>query len=231
LDDVLRWGTEELFKDEEGDGAGKSTEQNIVWDDNAVDKLLERTEDEAKEDVAAATDEGERKDWANDYLSSFKVATYITKEEEDEQRKEDETEFIREAVQETDPDYWEKLLRPHFEQEQKLEHSHLGKSSSLKYTNLDDEGRELTNFSQIDESSRMDYSPDRASKSLSVKDEEDCDRKEELERFVEERQNVQQQLKPRHRPTIRTFAESDNDETSDYDESGKKKKVKKVHII
>lgn len=118
LDDVLRWGTEELFKDEEaqqGDGAGKSTEQNIVWDDDAVDKLLERAEDETKESAAAAPDEPERKDWANDYLSSFKVATYITKE--DEPIEEDETEVIKEALQEADPDYWEKLLRHHFEQE------------------------------------------------------------------------------------------------------------------
>nr|CAD2191886.1 unnamed protein product [Meloidogyne enterolobii] len=132
LDDVLRWGTEELFKDEEaqqGDGAGKSTEQNIVWDDDAVDKLLERAEDETKE-VAAAPDEPERKDWANDYLSSFKVATYITKEDEPEE--EDETEVIKEAVQEADPDYWEKLLRHHFEQEQELERAHLGKGKRVR---------------------------------------------------------------------------------------------------
>ena len=79
LDDVLRWGTEELFKEDEAqqqDGQGKSTEQNIVWDDDAVDKLLERG---AEEDAGVAEqkqkeqEEGERKDWANEYLSSFKV--------------------------------------------------------------------------------------------------------------------------------------------------------------
>jgi len=112
--------------------------------------------------------------------------------------------------------------------------------NSFKYANftIDDE-KELTDLSQLDESSRMDDSPGRASKSpVSVKDEEECDRdwaqiipKEEIERVMEEeKQNVQQQLKPRNRPTIRTFAESDNDETSDYDESGKKKKGKKVFI-
>jgi chromodomain-helicase-DNA-binding protein 4 len=71
LDDVLRWGTEELFKDEDSDGQGKSSEQNIVWDDDAVDKLLERAEEEAIE--KPQTEDGERKDWANEYLSSFKV--------------------------------------------------------------------------------------------------------------------------------------------------------------
>jgi chromodomain-helicase-DNA-binding protein 4 len=76
LDDVLRWGTEELFKDEEAqqDGQGKSTEQNIVWDDDAVDKLLERAEEEAaQKPQEQQPEEGERKDWANEYLSSFKV--------------------------------------------------------------------------------------------------------------------------------------------------------------
>jgi hypothetical protein len=53
-------------------------------------------------------------------LHIFKVATYTTKEDEPEEE-EDETEVIKEEVQETDPDYWEKLLRHHYEQEQELE--------------------------------------------------------------------------------------------------------------
>lgn len=66
LDDVLRWGTEELFKEEEGEG----NEQNkIVWDDEAVDALLHRAGEADKET-------GEKKDWANDYLSSFKASQH-----------------------------------------------------------------------------------------------------------------------------------------------------------
>jgi superfamily II DNA/RNA helicase len=117
LDDVLRWGTEELFKDEDngecarilvhhpcndvcaedltkepadgskdektgGDEAKKSGEQAIVWDDEAVEALLERG-DKVVPGVPAAAVEGadpeQEKNWANDYLSSFKVATYVTK--------------------------------------------------------------------------------------------------------------------------------------------------------
>lgn len=70
LDDVLRWGTEELFKEEEAVEQGKSSEHNIVWDDRAVDALLERGGEEEGD-----TEANERKDWANDYLSSFKVGT------------------------------------------------------------------------------------------------------------------------------------------------------------
>lgn len=60
LDDVLRWGTEELFKDEEGAKEDdKANENAIVWDDDAVSALLDRTVgDEPKV-------EGEKKDWTN----------------------------------------------------------------------------------------------------------------------------------------------------------------------
>jgi SNF2 family DNA or RNA helicase len=39
LDDVLRWGTEELFKEESAnaDGENKPNEHEIFWDDEAVD--------------------------------------------------------------------------------------------------------------------------------------------------------------------------------------------------
>ena len=50
----------------------------------------------------------------------FQVATYTTKEDEPEEE-EDETEVIKEDLQEADPDYWEKLLRHHYEQEQEIE--------------------------------------------------------------------------------------------------------------
>ena len=46
--------------------------------------------------------------WANEYLSSFKVATYQTKEVDNP---EDEVEILKEEAENTDPAYWEKLLR------------------------------------------------------------------------------------------------------------------------
>ncbi|KAI6214790.1 hypothetical protein M3Y94_00309900 [Aphelenchoides besseyi] len=81
LDDMLRWGTEALFKEEE------SNENRIVWDDEAVDALLHR--------ASTTTDSGtDKKDWSDDYLSSFKVAQYVTRQtdEDKEEASDEETE-------------------------------------------------------------------------------------------------------------------------------------------
>ena len=71
LDDILKFGTEELFKAEaQGDD---SEENRIVYDDKAIEALLDRSQ-EAQEEKAEAM---------NDYLDSFKVATYTVKEGEE----------------------------------------------------------------------------------------------------------------------------------------------------
>lgn len=44
----------------------------------------------------------------------------------------DKTEVIKEAVQEADPDYWEKLLRHHYEQEQETQAQKLGKGKRVR---------------------------------------------------------------------------------------------------
>ena len=49
-------------------------EGTITWDDRSVNDLLDRT----KEGI-------EQKDMADDYLNSFKVASYVIKEEEEEE--------------------------------------------------------------------------------------------------------------------------------------------------
>ena len=50
-----------------------------------------------------------KENWANEYLSSFKVASYVTNEGDDEEEQEAEN---------TDPAYLEKLLRHYHEQQQ-----------------------------------------------------------------------------------------------------------------
>ncbi|KJH48544.1 CHDCT2 domain protein [Dictyocaulus viviparus] len=134
LDDVLRWGTEELFKDDEPTGEpaeeGKKINENeIVWDDAAVDALLDRCRDSDLKDK-----DGEKKEhWTNEYLSSFKVATYTTRETDDkEEEEEEEMEVIKENDKEPDPDYWERLLRHHYEQDQEMEAQKLGKGKRLR---------------------------------------------------------------------------------------------------
>lgn len=99
LDDILKFGTEALFKDEgEGEnskglmhfhekftilivcgfypGENKEEDSSIIhYDDKAIDRLLDRNQD--------ATDDTELQSM-NEYLSSFKVAQYVVKDEDDE---------------------------------------------------------------------------------------------------------------------------------------------------
>ncbi|XP_029986615.1 chromodomain-helicase-DNA-binding protein 4-like, partial [Sphaeramia orbicularis] len=75
LDDILKFGTEALFKDE-GEGENKEEDSSIIhYDDKAIDRLLDRNQD--------ATDDTELQSM-NEYLSSFKVAQYVVKDEDEE---------------------------------------------------------------------------------------------------------------------------------------------------
>ncbi|KAL0171785.1 hypothetical protein M9458_032096, partial [Cirrhinus mrigala] len=88
----------------------------IHYDDKAIDRLLDRNQD--------ATDDTELQSM-NEYLSSFKVAQYVVKDEEEEE--EDVDREIIKQEESVDPDYWEKLLRHHYEQQQEDLARHLGK--------------------------------------------------------------------------------------------------------
>ncbi|XP_029023536.1 chromodomain-helicase-DNA-binding protein 4a isoform X1 [Betta splendens] len=149
LDDILKFGTEELFKDE-GEGDNKEEDSSIIhYDDKAIDRLLDRNQD--------ATDDTELQSM-NEYLSSFKVAQYVVKDEEEE-----EEEVQREIIKQeesVDPDYWEKLLRHHYEQQQEDLARNLGKGKRIrKQVNYNDGSQEDTADWQDDQSDgQSDYS-------------------------------------------------------------------------
>ena len=131
LDDILRFGTEELFKEDDG-----KEEEAIHYDDKAVKELLDRSKGGLEE----------KENWANEYLSSFKVASYSTKEEEEE-----ETEVIKQDSENSDPAYWIKLLRHHYEQHQEDASRSLGKGKRVrKQVNYTD-GAVVTNESREDQ--------------------------------------------------------------------------------
>merc|ERR1739848_589755 len=120
IDDILKFGTEELFKadeevNEEGEAAG-----DIVYDDDAVNSLLDRSQGGIEE----------KESWANEYLSSFKVATYQTKEGGDAE--EEDVEVLKQDMDSTDPAYWEKLLRHHYEQQQEDISRSMGKGKRVR---------------------------------------------------------------------------------------------------
>uniref|UniRef100_A0A8D8MGQ8 Chromodomain-helicase-DNA-binding protein Mi-2 homolog n=2 Tax=Culex pipiens TaxID=7175 RepID=A0A8D8MGQ8_CULPI len=122
LDDILRFGTEELFKED-----GKD-EEAIHYDDKAVAELLDRSNKGVEE----------KENWSNDYLSSFKVASYTTKEDVEE---EVDTEIIKQDAENSDPAYWVKLLRHHYEQQQEDMSRTLGKGKRVrKQVNYTDGG-------------------------------------------------------------------------------------------
>uniref|UniRef100_A0A6Q2YUL2 DNA helicase n=1 Tax=Esox lucius TaxID=8010 RepID=A0A6Q2YUL2_ESOLU len=138
LDDILKFGTEELFKDEMeaaaramGDIKEGDEGSVIHYDDNAISKLLDRSQN--------ATEDTEIQNM-NEYLSSFKVAQYVVKDEDAEE--EPQREIIKQE-ENVDPDYWEKLLRHHYEQQQEDLARNLGKGKRIrKQVNYNDTSQE-----------------------------------------------------------------------------------------
>nr|KAF6443354.1 chromodomain helicase DNA binding protein 5 [Molossus molossus] len=114
-------------------GDNKDVEDSSVihYDDAAISKLLDRNQD--------ATDDTELQNM-NEYLSSFKVAQYVVREEDGVE--EVEREIIKQE-ENVDPDYWEKLLRHHYEQQQEDLARNLGKGKRIrKQVNYNDTSQE-----------------------------------------------------------------------------------------
>merc|ERR1712227_21960 len=128
IDDILKFGTEELFKEDEQVNEDGESANDIVYNDEAVAALLDRTQEGIEE----------KESWANEYLSSFKVATYQTKEGGEV---EEEVEILKQEADNTDPAYWEKLLRHHYEQSQEDIARSMGKGKRVrKQVNYGDGG-------------------------------------------------------------------------------------------
>nr|XP_054768903.1 chromodomain-helicase-DNA-binding protein Mi-2 homolog isoform X3 [Lytechinus pictus] len=134
LDEILKFGTEQLFKDDEG---AEEVEGTIQWDDKTVNDLLDRTKEGNVEEP--------KDDMSNEYLQSFKVASYVVKDEEAEEEPEPETEVIKQELEPSDPAYWEKLLRHHYEQQQEDLARTLGKGKRVRrQVNYNDAAQEDT---------------------------------------------------------------------------------------
>ncbi|XP_021322614.1 chromodomain-helicase-DNA-binding protein 4 isoform X2 [Danio rerio] len=149
LDDILKFGTEQLFKDELGEGDNKEEDSSVIhYDDKAIDRLLDRNQD-ATEDTELQS--------MNEYLSSFKVAQYVVKDEDEEE--EDVDREIIKQEESVDPDYWEKLLRHHYEQQQEDLARHLGKGKRpRKPVNYNDCSQEDRDWQDDQSDNQSDYS-------------------------------------------------------------------------
>uniref|UniRef100_A0A8C4I9R0 DNA helicase n=1 Tax=Dicentrarchus labrax TaxID=13489 RepID=A0A8C4I9R0_DICLA len=174
LDDILKFGTEELFKDEmEAARTMDGEEGNVIhYDDDAISKLLDRSQD--------ATEDTEIQNM-NEYLSSFKVAQYV---------EEVEREIIKQE-ENVDPDYWEKLLRHHYEQQQEDLARNLGKGKRIrKQVNYND-------TTQEDQEWQDDLSDNQSEYSVGSEDEdEDFEERPEGGRRHSRRQLKSEKDKP-----------------------------------
>ncbi|KAG8568678.1 hypothetical protein GDO81_014106 [Engystomops pustulosus] len=180
LDDILKFGTEELFKDDvEGDSKDVEDSSVIHYDDGAISKLLDRNQD--------ATEDTEIQNM-NEYLSSFKVAQYVVRE--DDGVEEVEREIIKQE-ENVDPDYWEKLLRHHYEQQQEDLARNLGKGKRIrKQVNYND-------ASQEDQEWQDELSDNQSEYSIGSEDEdEDFEEKPEGGRRQSRRQLKSDRDKP-----------------------------------
>uniref|UniRef100_A0A8B9PUD0 Chromodomain-helicase-DNA-binding protein 4 n=1 Tax=Apteryx owenii TaxID=8824 RepID=A0A8B9PUD0_APTOW len=152
LDDILKFGTEELFKDEATEGGdNKEGEDSSVihYDDKAIERLLDRNQDETEDTELQGM---------NEYLSSFKVAQYVVREEEMGDEEEVEREIIKQE-ESVDPDYWEKLLRHHYEQQQEDLARNLGKGKRIrKQVNYNDGSQEDRDWQDDQSDNQSDYS-------------------------------------------------------------------------
>lgn len=150
LDDILKFGTEQLFKEEEG----KESEM-IHYDDKAIGELLDRSQEGIEQ----------KEMWANEYLSSFKVASYQTKEAEAEEDEEAAAAAEAEARNKekedamNDPHYWEKLLGAHYIQYQENITRTLGKGKRVrKQVNYMDSANGQTDYQNNYTSDSSDFS-------------------------------------------------------------------------
>merc|ERR1711971_280361 len=165
IDDILKFGTEELFKEEEGVNEDGESPNDIVYDDKAVAALLDRTQEGVEE----------KEDWSNEYLNSFKVATYATKEGGAE---EEEVEVLKQEADNTDPAYWEKLLRHHYDQQQEDIASKMGKGKRVrKQVNYGDGGEIGARDDGSWQENVSDYNSDFSMPSDDDKEDDDFDEK------------------------------------------------------
>ncbi|XP_028973516.2 chromodomain-helicase-DNA-binding protein 3 isoform X2 [Esox lucius] len=189
LDDILKFGTEELFKDEIEflspprmsalsslrcpAGDNRDDEGSVIhYDSSAIERLLDRSQD--------ATDDTDMQNM-NEYLSSFKVARYMVREEDKIEEVEREIIKQEECV---DPEYWEKLLRHHYEQQQEDLASKLGKGKrNRKPVNYNDAAQE-------DQDNQSEYSVG------SEEEDEDFDERPEGSRRQSRRQMRNERDKP-----------------------------------
>ncbi|VAI83540.1 unnamed protein product [Triticum turgidum subsp. durum] len=148
LDDIIRYGSKELFDDEE-DEAGKS--RQIHYDDAAIDRLLDRDQVDEEEYLEDEEDD--------EFLKGFKVANFEYIDEakalaaKEEARKKAEAEAASNKA-----NYWEELLKDRCV-EQEVEEIAMGKGKRSRKQMAAADEDDITGLHELS-SEDEDYSYD-----------------------------------------------------------------------
>ncbi|CAM8893801.1 unnamed protein product [Rhodiola kirilowii] len=134
LDDIIRYGSKELFADE-NDEAGKS--RQIHYDESAIDRLLDR--EQVGEENATVDEEEE-----NSFLKNFKVANFEYIDESEtvaEVEVQEATENVGSVTDSERSSYWEELLQDQYEVQKVEEFTAMGKGkrSRKQMVSVDDD--------------------------------------------------------------------------------------------
>ncbi|XP_078157848.1 chromatin remodeling factor CHD3 (PICKLE) isoform X4 [Carex rostrata] len=129
LDDIIRHGSKELFDDDDNE-EGKS--KHIHYDDTAIDRLLDRDQIIAEEQLEEEVE--------SDFLKGFKVASFEFVDEAKAAAAREESR--RQAEKASRANYWEELLKDKFEVQKVEEHTSMGKGkrSRKQMAATDDDG-------------------------------------------------------------------------------------------
>merc|ERR1711997_1238655 len=162
----------------------------------------------------------EKENWANEYLSSFKVATYATKEGGAE---EEEVEVLKQEADNTDPAYWEKLLRHHYEQQQEDINRSMGKGKRVrKQVNYGDGGeiggRDDGSWQENVSDYNSDFSMPSDDDKEDDKETKDEKEKEEKKEEKEEKMEVEEIKDEPEKEKNEEAAKEKSDKESDKDE-------------
>ncbi|CAN6214832.1 unnamed protein product [Urochloa humidicola] len=115
LDDIIRYGSKELFDDENDES------RQIHYDDAAIEKLLDRDQVDDEESVEDDEDD--------EFLKGFKVANfeYIDEAKALAEKEEARRKAAAEAANSERANYWDELLKDRYDVQKVEEHTAMGK--------------------------------------------------------------------------------------------------------
>ncbi|KAK9683495.1 hypothetical protein RND81_10G145300 [Saponaria officinalis] len=142
LDDIIRYGSKELFTDETEEAKARQ----IHYDDTAIDRLLDRERAGDEENTLDEVDD-------NGFLKAFKVANFEYVDEVEAAAEEEALKIAAEAKSNTNTTerttYWEDLLKDKYEVHKVEEFNSLGKGKRSRKQMVSVEDDDLAGLEDV----------------------------------------------------------------------------------